>query len=99
MKCEKGQAVLDLAFSAAIVASVLAMVGVLLNTQWQQLSCSYLVFESTHAKLTGRRLPKGSRKMRFTESDHAIEGSARCGSIQLSVSLPKLGESFTSRWP
>lgn len=95
MQGEAGQATLELVLSSALVIVALSGAGWLLKAQWERSRCAYLVFEATHARLTGRLfvLPEakfGRIEIGFAEDGQFIQGEASCGSGSEKVRLPKL---------
>ena len=79
-------------FIASIGLVVLAILGSasLFQAEWHRAQCAYLVFETTHAQLTGRKPPFSQVHVQILESDNDFTGEARCGQARERVSLPKL---------
>lgn len=89
-----GQATLELVVSAALISLTLIGSGWLLKAQWNRGRCAYLVFETAHARLTGR-LEKGrpaSVRIQVSESAEAVESLGECGQAREKITLPRLEE-------
>lgn len=89
---QKGQALTELTFLTCAVFFVSAGVAKLLWLHWKRTECSYLVFETTHAHVTGRPKHKGSTQVHLQplSQTQGIQGTAECGQHTEIVQLPEL---------
>ena len=87
---QSGQAVLELTFSAGLVALTLAGAGWVLQAEWNRGRCAYLTFETTHARLVGRRPNATARQVETEENEREVRGEGRCGKIVEKVALRRL---------
>ena len=83
-----GQSLIEFVMGMAL-ASVIALGGAsLMRECWNRAHCSYIAFEATHARLTGRA---GHWKdVWITEDAASVNGEAQCGRSREKVRLPKL---------
>lgn len=88
---------LDLVFAITTVVLTLSGAGWLLKVEWDQGRCAYIVFEQTHANVSGSApLPlSGSYggSVRIDSQPDSVQGSADCGGSSEQVSLPRLDPS------
>jgi hypothetical protein len=90
-RTDAGHATLELALTATTVTLVLAGAAWLVRAEWKRGQCAYVVFERTHARLTGRPpLARASVAVRLAEDDGGVTGEADCGEARERVRLPKL---------
>ena len=87
---ESGQVTLELVVSFSLLSLVLAGAGWLLKLELDRARCAYLVFESAHARLSGRSGPEPRIEIQVSESEASVKAVGRCGSGALTVELPKL---------
>jgi hypothetical protein len=87
---ERGQALIEFAFSSVVVVVVLVATASLLKSEWKRTQCIHLAFEETHAKLVGRPHVSQDISMRFEESVETVRGIGTCGNRVEVVELPKL---------
>jgi hypothetical protein len=85
-----GQVLLELVFSAAGVALVLAGAGWVLRAEWQRARCAYVVFERTHERLVGLPEQGVSVSVRVSERPGSVLGEGRCGGANERVEMAKL---------
>ena len=92
MDNRSGQTLLEFLLSASLLTVTISGVGWMLRAEWDRARCAYFVFETTHATLTGRALPRVSTEVRIRDGTTEVSGEARCGSARQEVRLPKLEE-------
>jgi hypothetical protein len=91
----EGQAILEFMLVLVLVGTITVCVGSLLCDQWRQTGCRHLVFESVWAKLTDGPAPSSVFHVHYDETETRITGTATCGKISESATLPKLDH---ARW-
>lgn len=95
---DNGQATLELILSSALVILTLTGSGWLLKAQWERSKCAYLVFEATHARLSGRPFALSRVQVRISEDESAVRGEGVCGGSVEKVVLPRLATIGRSFW-
>jgi hypothetical protein len=90
-----GQALLEL--TACIGAAGLALAGatLLLQAAWNRAKCSYLVFETAHARLVGAVPPRSLLRISVEETPDGVRAEALCGQARERIALPRLE---SARW-
>ena len=89
----QGQTLLEFTFSMGLVLITLTGAGWLLKAYWDRTRCAYLVFETTHAQLVGRVLPRPFRlNITVGETSRSVEGKGVCGDVHEQVILNRLEE-------
>lgn len=96
MRSVRGQVTLEVILSTGLLMLVLTGAGWVLKLEWDRARCAYLVFESAHARLTGRAGPRAV-DIEIYETPEAVSSVGRCGSSQQTVRLPKL-PSLATDW-
>ncbi|OFZ18869.1 MAG: hypothetical protein A2X94_03070 [Bdellovibrionales bacterium GWB1_55_8] len=87
---ELGQTLLEFAISTAIIMPLLTGAAWLLREHWVQAACARDVFEVTRTRLDGRSGFASRFRVEVTETEHWVEGSARCLKHTETVRLPRL---------
>ncbi len=89
-----GQVTLEFILSATLFAIAISGASWILKASWDRAQCAYLVFESTHARLTGRFTRQATKvRVQLAESPQAVQGIGQCGDHRERVWLLKLGAS------
>ncbi len=91
---EAGQTTIEFAISVGILVLSISGAGWLFYAKWQRAKCAYLVFEHTHARLTGvvsfPTLSALSKGIHLQEDELGVEGQGRCQDAMEKVRLRKL---------
>ena len=80
----------ELALAIALLVVTVSGAGSLFHAAWERALCAHLAFETTHARLNGRPLPSGARRVRLNEDEREVTGHAVCGRASEMVTLPRL---------
>jgi hypothetical protein len=86
----KGQTTVEFVLGSSLLFIAITGAGWVLKASWDRAQCAYLVFENTHAKVTGRSVSQSPIRIRFSENPQFVEGSGRCGFFHESVQIRKL---------
>src|SRR5689334_4354782 len=90
LRRSSGQALLEFIFLSILVCVTFLSVGALLRDEWKKCQCAYVVFERTHAYLTGRQNILSAPGVKVLELEDRVEGIGRCGRALERVELPIL---------
>ena len=94
---QKGQTLLEFTVSAAMLALVISGSGWLLRVEWERSRCAFLVFEKTHARLTGTNPPRTQVRIIIREKPDSVEGEGKCGNSIEHVEFDRL-EKMDPSW-
>jgi hypothetical protein len=91
---ENGQSTLEFLTSASLLMITVTGVGWLFKAEWERGKCAYLVFEKTHAAVTGApsldfSLDKDTF-IQIQDQPDGKKGIAFCKGTPETVSIPKL---------
>ena len=86
-----GQALVE--FALCSIIACIATVGAAWSVAdaWNRAECAYLVFETTHARLTGRFAPQSNRLIQIHDMENQISGEAQCGRLREKCGSSKTG--------
>jgi hypothetical protein len=85
-----GQTLTEFALLATVVFSMIGLTYEVFQKHWQRALCTYLVFETTHARRSLRSEPKSSIPVEIKKNPYFLEGKAKCGQNSEIVRLPEL---------